>query len=137
MRRVAKGALGTWSEVAFENGDHVMVSIARDSIRIWKISRWGALFGRKELAGVDMQALAALLQAASSPHSDQPAGTPHWTTEAAAARVFGVAPPADILDRLSVEVCAREGAQDVRGLDIPNTILTVARRAGMFEPRTT
>ena len=37
-----------------------MVSMARDGTQIWKISRWGSLFGRETLAKLDVASLAAL-----------------------------------------------------------------------------
>lgn len=45
--RVAKGALGMWTEVHFPNGDRMMVSLASDEMKIWKLSHRLASSARK------------------------------------------------------------------------------------------
>jgi hypothetical protein len=123
VRRVAKGALGMWTEVYFPNGDRVMVSMARDSIQVWKISRWGALFGRKTLAFVGVTALAAWLEASTTPVHDEPAGSDLPTTEQAWKMVFRRVGPVDILDAITTSVCAANSAEEVRGTNLPDLVL--------------
>ena len=54
VRRMAKGAVGVWTKVHFPNGDRVMVSMDRRDIKLYKISRSSALFGRETLATIDI-----------------------------------------------------------------------------------
>src|SRR5439155_9909910 len=91
VRRVAKTPLGMWTEVHFPNGDRVMVSLARDGMQIWKISRWGALFGRETLATLDPASLAALAATGSTAARDDLVATGAFDEEQASELILGSA----------------------------------------------
>ena len=57
VARVAKGAGGMWTRIAFPNGDQVMVSMARDEIKLLKM-KWRGTIPGETLATLDAMYLA-------------------------------------------------------------------------------
>ncbi len=127
MRRVEKGALGMWTEVHFPNGDRVMVSMARNEIKIWKISRWGALFGRETLATIDIPSLMAVGRASSSNVRDELVANGVDPQKAAEAVPAGDT-PSEVLDTTTALVSMWNSAEEVRAFDIAGTLAAFPRK---------
>ena len=111
-----------WTEVHFPNGDRVMVSLAADGMKLWKISRWGALFGRQSLATIDNASLDALAAQASANTRDTLIATGVFDPVQAARVARGSIDPSSRLDTITSVVCALDSADDVRAFDFPGAL---------------